>query len=139
MGVLMSRETSFTPLHIEVLPGGRHYKLLKEMIVFSHRIGVTVVPAGFVTDMASVPRGFWNLFPPTGPYAKAAVYHDYLYQLGGVSRADADREFVEGMRALGVFPITRMAMWLALRMFGGAAWRQYAKQRLFIGEMDSKD
>lgn len=135
----MSRETSFTPLHIEVLPGGRHYKLLKEMIVFSHRIGVTVVPAGFVTDMASVPRGFWNLCPPTGPYAKAAVYHDYLYQLGSVSRADADREFVDGMRALGVCWITRMAMWAALRLFGWKAWDEYTNQRIFMGEMDSGD
>lgn len=135
----MSRETSFTPLQIEVMPGGRHYKLIVDMIVFSHRIGVTVVPAGFVTDMASVPRGFWNLFPPTGPYAKAAVYHDYLYQLGSVSRADADLEFVEGMRALGVFWFTRMAMWLALRLFGWKAWEEYEFQRNFVGEMDTKD
>lgn len=135
----MSRETSFTPLHIEVLPGGRHYKLLKEMIVFSHRCGVTVVQAGFVTDMASVPRGFWNLFPPTGPYAKAAVYHDYLYQLGSISRADADAEFADGMRALGVSWPTRMAMWTALRLFGWKAWDEYTNQRIFVGEMDSGD
>lgn len=135
----MARETSFTPLHIEVLPGGRHYKLLKEMIVFSHRIGVTVIPAGFVTDMASVPRGFWNLFPPTGPYAKAAVYHDYLYQLGDISRADADREFADGMKALGVCWITRAAMWVALRLFGRKAWDEYTLQRVFVGEMDTKD
>lgn len=135
----MSRETSFTPLHIEVLPGGRHYKLLKEMVVFSHRIGVTVVPAGFVTDMASVPRGLWNLFPPTGPYAKAAVYHDYLYQLGAITRAEADQEFCDGMRALGVSWPTRAAMWTALRLFGHKAWDEYANQRLFVGEMDSGD
>ena len=135
----MSRETSFTPLTVEVLPDGRHYKLTKDMVVFSHRIGVTIIPAGFVTDMASVPRGFWNLFPPTGPYAKAAVYHDYLYQLGSVSRADADREFVEGMRALGVCWITRMAMWAALRLFGWKAWDEYTNQRIFMGEMDSGD
>jgi hypothetical protein len=135
----MSRDTSFTPLKVEVLPDGRHYKLLEDMVVFSHWYGVCVVPAGFVTDFASVPRGLWNFFPPTGPYARAAVYHDFLYQMGTISRADADREFVDGMRALGVFPITRMAMWAALRMFGGAAWKQYAKQRLFIGEMDTKD
>jgi hypothetical protein len=135
----MARETSFTPLQIEVLPGGSHYKLIADMIVFSHRIGVTVVPAGFVTDMASVPRGFWNLFPPTGPYAKAAVYHDYLYQLGSISRADADSEFVDGMKALGVCWITRAAMWVALRLFGWKAWDEYTLQRVFVGEMDTKD
>ena len=135
----MSRETSFTPLEVEVLSDGKHYKLTKDMIVFSHRVGVTVVPAGFVTDMASVPRGFWSLFPPTGPWSKAAVYHDYLYQMGTLSRAEADREFVDGMRALGVCWPTRMAMWAALRLFGGIAWDKYEMQRVFMGEMDSGD
>ena len=135
----MARLTSFTPLCVEVLPGGRHYKLTKEMIVFSHKHGVTVVPAGFVTDFASVPRWAWVLFPPTGPYAPAAVSHDYLYQLGTLTRADADWEFVEGMRALGVSWPTRMVMLAALRLFGGAAWREYERQREFMGEMDSKD
>lgn len=135
----MARLTSFTPLVVEVLPGGRHYKLTKEMIVFSHRCGVTVIPEGFVTDMASVPRGFWNVCPPTGPYAKAAVYHDYLYQLGTLTRADADWEFVEGMRALDVSWPTRMVMWAALRLFGWKAWEEYEFQRNFVGDMDSGD
>lgn len=135
----MARETSFTPLEVEVLADGKHYKLTKDMVVFSHRCGVTVIPQGFVTDMASVPRGFWNLFPPTGPWAKAAVYHDYLYQTGTISRADADHEFAEGMKALGVCWVTRMAMWVALRLFGGIAWDKYATQRIFMGEMDTKD
>ena len=135
----MARLTSFTPLCVEVLPGGRHYRLTKDMIVFSHKHGVTVVPEGFVTDFASIPRGFWNIFPPTGPYAKAAVYHDYLYQLGNLTRAEADAEFADGMRALGVSWPTRAAMWSALRLFGGAAWSEYERQREFMGEMDSKD
>ena len=135
----MNRETSFTPLKVEVLPDGRHYKLLEDMVVFSHKIGVTVIPAGFVTDFASVPRIFWNLFPPTGPYAKAAVYHDFLYQMGAVSRAEADYEFMDGMRALGVILPVRFTMWAALRAFGWRAWEEYSLQRIFIGEMDNRD
>lgn len=37
------------------------------------------VPAGFVTDLATIPRIFWTLLPPDGKYAKAAIIHDYLY------------------------------------------------------------
>ena len=135
----MARETSFTPLEVEVLPDGKHYRLTKDLIVFSHRCGVTVIPTGFVTDFASVPRGLWNIFPPTGKWSKAAVYHDYLYQMGTISRAEADREFVDGMRALGVCWPTRMAMWTALRLFGRVAWDEYANTRIFMGEMDAGD
>ncbi|EOD5071623.1 TPA: DUF1353 domain-containing protein [Salmonella enterica subsp. enterica serovar Enteritidis] len=42
---------------------------------------VISVPAGFVTDLATVPRIFWTLLPPDGKYTKAAIIHDYL---GGV-------------------------------------------------------
>lgn len=36
------------------------------------------VPAGFLTDGASVPRIFWDLFPPWGVYGQAAILHDWL-------------------------------------------------------------
>ena len=38
-----------------------------------------VVPTGFVTDLASIPRVFWSVLRPDGEYAYAAVIHDYLY------------------------------------------------------------
>ncbi|WP_139385602.1 DUF1353 domain-containing protein, partial [Salmonella enterica] len=40
---------------------------------------VIEVPAGFVTDFASVPRIFWTILPSDGKYAKAAIIYDYLY------------------------------------------------------------
>jgi hypothetical protein len=42
-----------------------------------------VVPKGFETDFASVPRVFWTIIPPDGKYTKAAVVHDYLYNKRG--------------------------------------------------------
>jgi hypothetical protein len=39
---------------------------------------VLTVPAGFQTDLASVPRLFWALLPPQGAYERAAVLHDWL-------------------------------------------------------------
>jgi hypothetical protein len=36
------------------------------------------VPAGYLTDGASVPRLFWSLLPPWGVYGQAAVVHDIL-------------------------------------------------------------
>src|SRR5688572_10892672 len=57
------------------------------------------IPAGFVTDFASIPRALWWLYPPTGRWGRAAVIHDWLYRKQTRSRAEADAIFLEGMRA----------------------------------------
>lgn len=78
------------------------------------------VPAGTVTDGASIPRLFWSLLPPLGRYGYAALLHDYLYQTGAVSRKETDLVFLAHMKQLGVpFPV-RWAMFLAVRGFGWA-------------------
>ena len=44
---------------------------------------VITVPAGFVTDLASIPRLVWSFYPPDGPWVKAAIIHDFLYDTQG--------------------------------------------------------
>jgi len=45
--------------------------------------GLTIiVPAGFETDGASVPRLLWFLMPPFGVLLKVAILHDFGYQHG---------------------------------------------------------
>lgn len=44
---------------------------------------VILVPAGFITDFASMPFGVRNLFPPIGIYARPAIIHDLLYLVEG--------------------------------------------------------
>jgi hypothetical protein len=62
-----------------------------------------VVPAGFRTDFASIPRLFWPLIGhPAGRYAQAASLHEWLYRNHLVSRAESDRIFHEAMGTLGV-------------------------------------
>ena len=41
-----------------------------------------VVPAGYVTDFASIPRAVHFIISPFGKHAEAAVIHDWLYALG---------------------------------------------------------
>lgn len=41
-----------------------------------------VVPKGFETDGASVPRLFWNIITPFGPIRYEAILHDFGYQYG---------------------------------------------------------
>lgn len=102
---------------------GLHVKLFEplEYLTAVEGIGLIRVPVGFVTDYASVPRGLWNLFPPNGRYAPAAVVHDFLYRRTLLDRGVCDRILLEGMDVLGVSWMTRHLIYRAVRMFGGAA------------------
>ncbi|EAO7521451.1 DUF1353 domain-containing protein, partial [Salmonella enterica] len=79
---------------------------------------VIEVPAGFVTDLASVPRIFWTILPPDGKYAKAAIIHDWMYDNALRTKKEADKIFLDGMTVLGVPKWKRIVMYLAVRIFG---------------------
>jgi hypothetical protein len=78
-----------------------------------------VIPAGFRTDLTSVPTAFRWLLSPTGKYQKAAVLHDWLLSTHAVSVADADGIFRRAMRELDVSFIRRYMMWAAVRLASG--------------------
>jgi hypothetical protein len=116
-----------TPLVVTPLDNGRDWKLVDP---FEYHVGslgsdeVIRVPAGFVTDFASVPRFFWRLIPPWGRYGKAAVVHDYCYAERLYSRRRCDRIFLEAMGVLSVPRWRRIPMYLAVRAFGWRGWRR---------------
>ena len=47
--------------------------------VQASKLSKTTVPKGFVTDLASIPPILYSYLRPDGPYAYAAIIHDYLY------------------------------------------------------------
>ena len=90
----------------------------------------TVIPKGFITDFASVPRWLWSILPPHGKMANAAILHDYLYdyrigetQLGAQkARLLADLQFVFNCRQVGVGSLQVWVVFAVLRVFGGRWW-----------------
>jgi hypothetical protein len=78
-----------------------------------------VVPAGFRTDFASVPRALVWLIPRYGSYTRAAILHDYLLGSDTVSVADADGIFRRSLHELGVSLPRRWMMWAAVRAAHG--------------------
>lgn len=91
--------------------------------------GIITVPTGFLTDGASIPRAFWNILSPFGPYFPAALVHDYLYSPRSnahhlMSRLDADLIFKEAMFNLGVGWLVRETIYRAVRMFGGSSFKK---------------
>lgn len=93
---------------------------------------VISIPAGFVTDFASVPRIFWNIFPPWGRYGNGSILHDWLYTKQEFTRARSDRIFLDAMAALGVNWISRWTIYLALRSGGWIAWNQHREINIKI-------
>jgi hypothetical protein len=83
---------------------------------------IVSVPAGFVSDLATIPQYFWWALPPSGKYGHAAILHDWLYWDQSCTRAVADRVFEVAMSELGVDPSLRKAMWAAVRVGGKQYW-----------------
>lgn len=106
---------------------GRRWRLHRS---FTYHVGskynknIISVPAGFVTDFASIPWIFWTFLPYWGKYGKAAVIHDYLYQTHKVSRHMADLIFYEAM-VVGKTPKWKARiMYLAVRCWGRLVWKK---------------
>lgn len=78
---------------------------------------VHIIQQGFVTDLASIPRILWIIWPPFGNYLEAAVLHDYLYSKG-LNKQCADKTFLFVMEIYGVGWITRNLFYLAVKIFG---------------------
>lgn len=81
-------------------------------------IETIVVPKGFITDLASIPRPLWIWFPPHDEYAKAAIIHDYMYDNGIGSKAEADYVFYEALGVLGIPNWKRKIMYRMVKWFG---------------------
>lgn len=95
------------------------------------------VPAGALTDLASIPRLAGVLLPADGPWAKAAVIHDWLYFTRGTcfrgdfngrtrakpyTRAEADKILREAMEVVGVPAWKRAVIWASVRAGGASGW-----------------
>lgn len=130
----------------------RGYKLYEPYTyIWAHngiRYKITV-PKGFEYDGASVPRICWSLtgIRPDGLIRAAATIHDFLYEHQGQlpaesflsttkfmgsemkpvnktwSRKQSDQLFARLLREKGVSKIRRRLAYIAVRVFGGFAWR----------------
>ncbi len=121
-----------TEPHYCDLPDGRTRRLLIDVVVLIDGQPL-VIPAGFLTDGASVPRGLWNIFPPFGKYNKASLLHDFLYKTGRmnlavITRKQADDIFLAAMVALDVSKWQRRGMYCGVRVGAWPAWNGYRKQ-----------
>lgn len=89
--------------------------------------GKLVVPAGFVTDLASIPRLFRNLpwLDTNGLSRRPAVTHDWLY--GSVRGRRYGKQFADSflrtaLISEGATQFTVGCFYQGVNLFGGSSW-----------------
>lgn len=116
-----------TPLRTEKI-GAQRWLLTDDLIFRSVALnGIVIAPRSFQTDLASIPRIAWTMFPKEDLYDAGAVIHDAAYgnaltTMTGdrmfVIKPIADELFKECILALGVSPWRASMMFWAVSTFG---------------------
>ena len=123
------------PLKIGIVRNGwfgrRVVVTTTEPVWYVDAVGRIEIPAGFNCDLASVPRFLWLIVSPFD-LALEGLFHDQFYrsQPDGLSRRYADFFMLHMMELRKVPWWIRYPVWLAVRMFGGKAWRMRTEQKL---------
>ena len=118
------------PPIVQPFNDGAHWMVTAPL---SYQIGntehVITVPAGFVTDFASIPRYFHALLSPTGRPGRGAIIHDFLYWEQSCTREQADRILMLAMMESGVDAVTRSLVYKVVDWFGQSAWELNQQER----------
>lgn len=88
-----------------------------------------VVPAGFVTDFASIPFRFRGAIERDSESKFPAVVHDYLYWEQSCTRDQADRLFRAALIEHGVGDPALTTYYQAVHRGGNGAWEANAQER----------
>lgn len=87
-----------------------------------------LIPRGFESDGASVPRLFWRVvFPNSDSHVTTAgISHDYIYRVQpeGWTRLEADRMFLTYLIEFGAGRWSANRAYEAVRLFGGFVWKE---------------
>ena len=107
---------------------------MEEPLTFVYEGVHLTAPKGYITNLASVPRLLWMIWPPFGRYGKAAAIHDYLYTNKGFiltndevthyTRSECDEIFLAGMKTLGVNWFTQLVLFAGVRVGGWWYWNK---------------
>jgi hypothetical protein len=102
---------------------GGLWTLLAPLAYDSEVVGrIITVPAGFVTDFASIPRLPFVYLAEGGRGNRAAVIHDWAYSTQFVDRATADKVLREALIASGYSKATAALFYAAVRLGGASHW-----------------
>ena len=108
---------------------GNRLWVLTQPFIFSVDDEVFVVPRGFVTDGASVPRVMYPICSPvSGPFGQGAIAHDFYYSIDGpdIGRFRADQVLYSMGRLRGAWISEAQLVKSGVNLFG---WMSYKTGR----------
>ncbi len=111
---------------LQALPRADHWALVRPL-VYNSPGETIVIPAGFITDLASIPQLFRSIVPVNGRHRAPAILHDYLFVIQDRERAECDWLFLEAMEDAGVRWTQRHLIYRAVRLGGWLPWRNNAR------------
>lgn len=101
------------------------------------RVHGVEIPAGFLTDLASIPR--WAspwIDRAAWPWIDIGVLHDWRYASQTTTRHAADLEMLDVAADTHAPPLASALMWLAVRAVGWRAWRSRGRDGLAARMID---
>lgn len=103
---------------------GVHWSLTEDLHYNDDKLGLIVVPIGFVTDGGSVPPFFQEFVNPYGKGFKAFAIHDYLYATQKFTREESDECLGRALNACGENWFDSKTQTDAVRLGGEKAWEE---------------
>jgi len=111
--------------------------IIDEEVVAPSRGYTLIVPKGFETDLASIPRALWETIAPFELSYVAPICHDWLYEHGGqitvrtptgdvmhtFTKAETDLFFLDLMAQQNVPAWKRDAAYAAVCECGASSWK----------------
>jgi hypothetical protein len=122
----------FPDVHFEVFKNENEtILLLKEDLTFVFDDLVLIVPAGFISDGASVPKLFHDAYAPNldSRTAAASFFHDYVYRTPSVniSRLKADWYYHKICTHDGLPYVKSLLGFGVLTLFGASNYKERSK------------
>jgi hypothetical protein len=121
------------PPTVKAFNDNKDWMLVEDVV---YKIGNTtdqiVVPAGFVTDFATIPKVLGRIFAlsPHDRYSRAAIVHDFLYWAKPCSRLQSDNILMIAMTESGVETSVANDVYNGVTSPGGeVAWNRNKKER----------
>ena len=112
-------------LELRHRPGHERWEVIRPLQYRIHDGRLIVVPVGYRTDLASVPRLAWRIVPRDHDQARRpAVVHDHIYTdlTHRFTKAEADRIFYDARLEEGMHKPLAWLMYCAVRLGGRGNW-----------------
>lgn len=114
-------------LELRHRPGQACWELIRSLHYRCSDASEVIVPAGYLSDLASVPQLVRQIVDPQTPAARRpAVVHDFIYTHLGhrFTKRQADLIFYQALLEEGMHRCLAWLVWRAVRLGGQGTWKQ---------------